>query len=68
MTHGKDLTEYSSFELSVLLNAVARETDHVSANYDGRKSAEYLNVLTQWKTKIIEAKAQVRLKEIQTEN
>lgn len=67
MQHGERLTEYTSFEIQVLLNALARETDYVNA-LGADANSKYRDAISQWKTKIIEAKTEVRLKEIQTEN
>lgn len=64
MTHGKDLTEYTSFELRVILNAIAREKHFVIS--EGGPNIKYNDALDQWKTKIIEAIAEVRMSEINT--
>lgn len=69
MIYGEKLTEYTSEELQTLLNAVAREMDFVyESEKDPMYDQYYFERLEQWKTKIIEAKTEVRLKEIQTEN
>ncbi len=68
MIHGERLTEYTAFELQVLLNALARETDYVNELGDPSENLKYRAAISQLKIKIIEAKTEVRLKEIQTEN
>lgn len=68
MSHGERLTEYTSEELQTLLNAIAREMDFAYDSKDPRHDVYYLGILEQWKVKIIEAKTEVRVKEIQTEN
>jgi hypothetical protein len=68
MIYGDRLTEYTSEELQTLLNAIARETDHLLAYQLDQRVRAQIRHLEQWKTKVIEAKTEVRLKEIQTEN
>lgn len=69
MTHGKDLTEYTSFELQVLLDAIASrivELKGVETLLNRKSIEDQIDVLDQWSTKIIEAKAEVRTAEINT--
>lgn len=69
MTHGKDLTEYTSFELQVLLDAIASrivELKGVETLLNRKSIEDQIDVLDQWSTKIIEAKAEVRMSEINT--
>lgn len=63
MVHGKDLTEYTSEELQTLLNAIAREYDHLLDGYLDQEVRSQLRNLEQWKTKVIEAKSEVIIQE-----
>lgn len=73
MTHGERLTEYTSFELQMLLDSVALKIDDLKLMYGTDNTSyhvpEKMEALSLWATKIIEAKAEVRVREINaTEN
>jgi len=71
MFPGERLTDYSSEELGVLLDAVAMytidlRTKRMNSGSFGR--SPFLDILDQWKTKIIEAKAHVITQERVNQN
>lgn len=70
MIHGEKLTEYSSQELDVLLLAIGCGMDHYKEICDDDAPDEVIKerqeILNQWRVKVIEAKAEVRVREIQT--
>lgn len=72
MTHGERLTEYTSHELGILLLAIGCGMDHCNdiCDDDSPKHVieERVEILNQWRIKVIEAKAEVRVREITAEN
>lgn len=68
MTHGERLTEYTSEELRVLSFAVCCALNfYDEGNYDGNsKTQDKIEILNQWRSKIIEAITEVRVREINT--